>query len=175
MTDPVSDILIRMAQNNAWANARLYSRISDMDDSSFAAPRPGFFGSLKATLNHIHQVDLYYIDALEDGGLGRSVYAAPEIGHVKTLAAAQAETDARLIRFCGTLTPGSLAEERRTERRDGSTTETVGALLPHLFQHQVHHRGQAHVMVQDAGIAPPQLDDFFLAFERDPAAQAYFA
>ncbi|MEO0502066.1 MAG: DinB family protein, partial [Pseudomonadota bacterium] len=70
MTDVVN-MLIRMAQNNAWANARLHGRISDMDAVTFAAPRPGFFGSLKATLNHIHQVDLYYIDALEQGGAGR--------------------------------------------------------------------------------------------------------
>ncbi|MEO0692869.1 MAG: DinB family protein [Pseudomonadota bacterium] len=173
MTDVVN-MLIRMAQNNAWANARLHGRISDMDAVTFAAPRPGFFGSLKATLNHIHQVDLYYIDALEQGGAGRTVFAEAEHDDVTTLAAAQAETDARLIRFCAALTPETLRETRQTERRAGPVTETVGALLPHLFQHQVHHRGQAHVMVQDAGIAPPQLDDFFLEFERDPAAQAYF-
>ncbi|MEM9871637.1 MAG: DinB family protein [Pseudomonadota bacterium] len=173
MSDAVN-MLIRMAQNNAWANARLYGRISDMDAATFAAPRPGFFGSLKATLNHIHQVDLYYIDALEQGGLGRAVYAMAEHIDVATLAAAQAETDARLIRFCENLDPDTLQEQRETDRRDGRVTETVGALLPHLFQHQVHHRGQAHVMVQDAGTAPPQLDDFFLEFQRDPAAQAYF-
>ena len=30
----------------------------------FAAPRTGFFPSLRATLNHILWVDVYYIDAL---------------------------------------------------------------------------------------------------------------
>lgn len=173
MSDAIN-MLIRMAQNNAWANTRLYGRISDMDAATFAAPRPGFFGSLKATLNHIHQVDLYYIDALEQGGLGRAVYAEDELSDVTALAAAQADTDARLISYCEALSPETLHEPRKTERRDGTVTETVAALLPHLFQHQVHHRGQAHVMVQDAGISPPQLDDFFLEFERDPSAQAYF-
>lgn len=170
----VVHMLVRMAQNNAWANARFYDRMSDMDAATFAAPRPGFFGSLKATLNHIHQVDLYYIDALEQGGLGRTVYAAQEIAQVPELAAAQAATDARLIHFCERLTPGQLDEPRQTERREGTVTETVGALLPHLFQHQVHHRGQAHVMLQDAGIAPPQLDEFHLEYDRHAAAQAYF-
>ena len=170
----VVHMLTRMAQNNAWANARFYARMSDMDAASFAAPRPGFFGSLKATLNHIHQVDLFYIDALEQGGLGRSVYAADEVAEVPTLATAQAATDARLIRFCTTLTPEMLDDARQTERREGMVTETVGALLPHLFQHQIHHRGQAHVMLQDAGITPPQLDEFHLYYDRHPAAQAYF-
>ena len=54
------------------------------------------------------------------------------------------------------------------------TWERIGAILPHLFQHQVHHRGQAHTQVGDAGIAPPQLDDFFLEFGRAPIAQEYF-
>lgn len=31
----------------------------------FEAARSGFFPSIKATLNHIHVVDLYYLDALE--------------------------------------------------------------------------------------------------------------
>ncbi|WP_299693928.1 DinB family protein [uncultured Tateyamaria sp.] len=173
MSDAI-DMLIRMAQNNAWANARLYDRMSDMDAATFAAPRPGFFGSIKATLNHIHQADLYYIDALEQGGQGRSVYATDEISDVPRLAAAQAATDARLIRFCTGLSPDMLDDIRHTERREGIMTETVRALLPHLFQHQVHHRGQAHVMLQDAGIAPPQLDEFHLDYDRHPAAQAYF-
>jgi hypothetical protein len=34
----------------------------------------------------------------------------------------------------------------------------------------VHHRGQAHVQLQHAGIDPPQLDDFFLEYGRVPTA-----
>ena len=31
----------------------------------------------------------------------------------------------------------------------------------HLFQHQVHHRGQAHAMLSATSVKPPQLDEFF--------------
>jgi hypothetical protein len=34
-------------------------------------------------------------------------------------------------------------------------------LLLHLFQHQIHHRGQAHAMLSATQVAPPQLDEFF--------------
>jgi uncharacterized damage-inducible protein DinB len=34
---------------------------------AFVAEAPGFFPSLAATLNHIYEVDLYYIDALTEG------------------------------------------------------------------------------------------------------------
>ena len=35
----------------------------------------------------------------------------------------------------------------------------------HLFQHQIHHRGQAHAMLTGTRIEPPQLDEFFSAGE----------
>ncbi len=41
----------------------------------------------------------------------------------------------------------------QVERRD--------RLLLHLFQNQVHHRGQAHAMLAGTTVKPPQLDDFF--------------
>jgi hypothetical protein len=41
----------------------------------------------------------------------------------------------------------------QTERRD--------RLLMHLFQHQIHHRGQAHAMLSATAVRPPQLDEFF--------------
>jgi uncharacterized damage-inducible protein DinB len=31
----------------------------------------------------------------------------------------------------------------------------------HLFQHQIHHRGQAHAMLAETAVSPPQLDEFF--------------
>ncbi len=169
------DPFLTMALNNAWANATLYGAMSGLSEDAFAAERPGFFPSLKATLNHIYMVDLYYVDALEQGGAGRTVYEAGEIGNVADLAAAQADVDLRLAAFCRGLTPEMLDEARVTDRRDGPVTEKVGPLLLHLFQHQIHHRGQAHTMVADAGIAPPQLDDFHLDYGRVPSAQAYFA
>lgn len=163
-----------MALNNAWANATFYSALSGLDGSAFTAKRQGFFPSLCKTLNHIYEVDLFYIDALEAGGRGRSVYERDEILDRATLATAQADADMRLAKFCHSLTEDILAEARRTERQDGPVEEQVDALLLHLFQHQIHHRGQAHVQLQDAGVAPPQLDDFHLEFGRVPTAQAYF-
>lgn len=45
----------------------------------------------------------------------------------------------------------------QVERRD--------RLLMHLFQHQLHYRGQAHAMLVGTAIQPPQLDEFFSAAE----------
>jgi uncharacterized damage-inducible protein DinB len=164
---------VAFASNNAWANRTFYGALTGLSVQEFTAARPGFFPSLCATLNHIHEVDLYYIDALTEGGLGRSVYDRQDMEDPTELGAAQAASDARLLAFCMGLTDADLDRRVTTERRDGTTIETIGNLLPHLFQHQVHHRGQAHVQLQHAGIAPPQLDDFFLEYGRVPSAGEY--
>ncbi|MEM8631696.1 MAG: DinB family protein [Pseudomonadota bacterium] len=165
---------LQMALNNAWANATFYAALGALPPGAFLAERPGFFPSLCRTLNHIYEVDLYYIDALEDGGQGRAVYQRDDVEDATALGLLQARADERLAQFCRSVTPDTLVEVRRTERRDGETEEEVGALLLHLFQHQIHHRGQAHVQLQDAGLAPPQLDDFHLVHGRAPTAEAYF-
>ena len=59
-----------MARNNAWANDRLLEACEGLDAAAFAAPRTSFFPSLRATLNHIYGVDVYYLDALEETGRG---------------------------------------------------------------------------------------------------------
>ncbi|WP_299963197.1 DinB family protein [uncultured Roseobacter sp.] len=166
---------LRMAQNNAWANATLYAAASTLTDAQAAAPAPGFFPSLRATLDHIYAVDLYYTDALTAGGLGRRVYDREAETSLEALARLQAEADARLISFCAALTPEILTETRQTERPEGPVTERVADLLLHLFQHQVHHRGQAHVQLHSLGTAPPQLDDFHLRYDRAPTAKAYLS
>ncbi|MFN3147195.1 MAG: DinB family protein [Paracoccaceae bacterium] len=167
---------LRMALNNAWANNRFFNALADLPPGAFTAPAPGFFPSLCRTLNHIHEVDLYYIDALEEGGLGRSVYDRSDETDPAALAAAQAEADRRLVDFCRRQNVGITSASRRCERPGGiMTEERVDALLLHLFQHQVHHRGQAHVQLQALGVAPPQLDEFHLDHDRHPSAEAFFA
>ncbi|MGY3447181.1 putative damage-inducible protein DinB [Bradyrhizobium sp. USDA 4473] len=59
------------AYNNAWANHRLLTACGELSQAEFAAARTGFFPSLQATLNHIHVIDLFYVDALEAAGSGR--------------------------------------------------------------------------------------------------------
>jgi uncharacterized damage-inducible protein DinB len=161
-----------MARNNAWANDRLLGACARLKSAEFAATRTGFFPSLRATLNHLLAVDLYYLDALEGGGLGRKVFdAPPDIAVPAALRTAQAAADRRLIAYCDALAPEDLSRRIDTDR-GLPVPERIDALLAHLFQHQIHHRGQAHAMLAGTAVAPPQLDEFFLDHDRDPGAVA---
>jgi uncharacterized damage-inducible protein DinB len=162
-----------MAINNAWANETLYGALTELSEEAFTAKRPGFFPSLCATMNHILLVDRFYLAALEGQPKSYSEIHAPDITDPFAAAATQGEADERLIAFCRGLEEGALEDSRVTLRGEGPVSERVDALLLHLFQHQVHHRGQAHVQLQEAGTAPPQLDDFHLEHGRVPSARAW--
>ncbi len=167
-------MLATMARNNAWANARLHEAVRALPEGGFDAPREGFFPSLRATLNHILMCDLYYTDAVEENGRGDAAYRDPvDYAGPAELAAAQAAQDRRLIAFCDGLEEADLAREVPTVRGAGVVPERIDALLMHLFQHQVHHRGQAHNMLSQAGVAPPQLDEFHLRYDRHPSAASF--
>ena len=137
-----------MAYNNAWANHRLLSACAALTQEEFEAPRVGFFPSIQATLNHILTIDLFYVDALEGGTLGPDAWAirfrarrSPEL-HV-----AQATVDRRLIAWCDALDENGPDRIIRVHRGTRVQTERADRLLLHLFQHDIHHRGQAHGML----------------------------
>ncbi|MDF0516248.1 DinB family protein [Bradyrhizobium yuanmingense] len=163
------------AHNNAWANHRLLTACTALSQTEFEAHRTGFFPSLQRTLNHIYIIDLLYIDALEGGWLGPSAWKNevpyPSLAELK---AAQAAMDNRLIAICDTLTAERLDAFVRINRDTTVQTERCDRLLMHLFQHQIHHRGQAHAMLCETDVAPPQLDEFFAEGEA-PLRVAEFA
>ncbi|MGY3483911.1 putative damage-inducible protein DinB [Bradyrhizobium sp. USDA 4011] len=154
------------AYNNAWANHRLLTACAGLSQAEFAATRTGFFPSLQATLNHIHVIDLFYVDALEGGWLGPKAWAN-EVPYpsVAELRPAQRAIDQRLIVHCDALTPERLDDVVNVNRDSSVQTERRDRLLMHLFQHQIHHRGQAHAMLSETTVKPPQLDEFFGAGE----------
>lgn len=155
-----------MARNNAWANHRLLTACVALGHREFAAPRVSFFPSLRATLNHSLLVDRYYLDALEEGGQGRSLGAnPPDIATPVAFRTAQGAQDRKLIVFCDRLATADLLRWVDTDRGH-PVPERIDRLLAHLFQHQIHHRGQAHAMLAGTAVAPPQLDEFFLEFDR---------
>ena len=170
MTDARSAFTL-MACNNAYANTCLLAACSALTPQEYAAPRTSFFPSLRSTLNHLHAVDRDYIDALTRGGLGsHAFYDAPDFSTADAMRPAQTMLDQRLIRFCEDLPVQAQQSTVITDRGPlGRISERIDLVLLHLFQHQIHHRGQAHAMLSGTAVKPPQLDEFFLAFDGNAA------
>jgi uncharacterized damage-inducible protein DinB len=163
-----------MARNNAWANFRLLNACAQLTEEGYRARRTSFFPSIHLTMNHILVVDWYYLDALDNGGRRwRDIYAlddapCPTFADVRR---EQTATDRRLIAYCDNLSPTQL-DDVVTLHRPGDLEypEHIQDVLAHLFQHDIHHRGQVHAMLAGTEVAPPQLDEFFL--EQDAPLRA---
>jgi uncharacterized damage-inducible protein DinB len=158
----------RLARYNSWANRRLFGAVGRLDAAAFEAPRSGFFGSLQKTLNHILVADRIWLARFE--GREHGMRALDQILHPEFAALARARTaeDARIERHLNELPAPSLADELAYRNMAGEAKRTPrGLALAHFFNHQTHHRGQAHAMLAGTPVPPPPLDLlYFLSEDR---------
>ena len=180
MNNPLAHYICTQAYNNAWANHRLLQACAQLSQTEFQAVRTSFFPTIQATLNHILTCDWFYLDALERELRGDAphpdcyVFFAQDepFDNCAELQAAQRAADQRLVAHCRQLRDADLARPV-TILRDTPQVDTRMRLLAHLFQHQIHHRGQVHAMLSGTRIEPPQLDEFFSAGEAALRAQDF--
>ena len=158
------------AHNNALANHRLLTALRELTDEELSARRTGFFPSIIHTYNHILTVDWFYVSALEGACVGYSAFE-PEVPFSTgaDLDREQRAVDRRLIAVCDGLNDAALAATVDIVRDTWTQTERTDRTLLHLFQHQIHHRGQVHAMLAGTRVEPPQLDEFYLGHEREQA------
>jgi len=147
-----------MARYNAWANGRIYDAAAAIDAKAYHAPRGAFFGSLAGTLNHILVGDRIWLRRFT--GKGTLPQSLDEILHddFDSLRIAREEEDARILTFIDGLDDATLEGtiSYRTMTNPTDFTEPLAPMLVHFFNHQTHHRGQAHcLLTQITGDAPP--------------------
>jgi uncharacterized damage-inducible protein DinB len=172
-----------MAYNNGWANYRLLNACAQLSQAEFEAQRCSIFPSIKATLNHNLCVDWFYVDALERAQQDLaphpdcySFFAVDEpFQSCAELQREQRQIDLRLIALCATQTDDQLERMVTIARPGQAQLDSRTRLLAHLFQHQIHHRGQVHAMLARSSARPPQLDEFFCAGEADERAAEFAA
>lgn len=164
----------RLAAYNRWANEQLYEAAGKLSPAAFAAPRVGFFPSLAKTLNHILVGDTIWAGRLDGSGhAGITALNDVLFTEFAPLRAARAKLDQRLIAFVDGLAPQRLEEVLIYKTMAGEPMKTpIDQVLTHVFNHQTHHRGQAHAMLSLTEVAPPSLD--LILFLRDhPEAAAW--
>lgn len=182
----LSRYLLRQAYNNAWSDHRLLRACSALTQQEFEdRTRTSFFPGIKATLNHNLTVQRFYVDALVRDIDGqpphpdyKTFFRPPEpYGTCAALWQAQRENNDVLIAYCARLTDDALEHVVTILRGDDpvrdAQRDTRARLLAHVFQHQIHHRGQVHAMLSGTSVIPPQLDEFYSSGEADLRAQDF--
>ncbi len=155
---------------NAWANRRLYDAAARLPDNEYRADRGAFFRSVHGTLNHLLATDRIWMSRFTGTGVAPDRLDVILHERLEDLRAARDVEDRRILAWVESLDEARLAGVIRY-RRVSTPDEIVQELAPalaHWFNHQTHHRGQAHAILTGLDHAAPELD--LLYYQREVAA-----
>jgi uncharacterized damage-inducible protein DinB len=151
------------AAYNAWANGRLYEAAAALTDTEYRANQSAFFKSMHGTLNHMLVADRIWMQRFTGEGATYERLDTILYERLDALRAARQAEDRRISGWIDGLDDDALSGVIRY-RRVSTPEEFVQPLLPalrHFFNHQTHHRGQAHMVLTTLGKAAPPLDLLF--------------
>lgn len=153
------DHLRTLARYNRWANGRLYAACNEAGQAELAAPRPSYFGSILATLNHGLVGDQLWMDRFQ-GERTAHIVSLGQILHpdFEGLATERAAFDDQIVAFFDGLS-GDLGRSFNYRTMSGEAVQSpLGWAMTHMFNHATHHRGQVHDMLSATPVEPPALD-----------------
>lgn len=151
-----------MARYNRWQNQSLYGAAETLTDEARRQDRGAFFGSIHGTFCHLLWADQTWLSrfagtpkpAVPGSESARMIAGWPE------LAAERQATDTLIEDWAAGLPAdwlaGDLTWVSGISRRE--LTRPKALLVMHFFNHQTHHRGQAHAMLTAAGAKPDDTD-----------------
>ncbi|KJC58268.1 diguanylate cyclase [Bradyrhizobium sp. LTSPM299] len=156
----------QLAAYNHWANLRLYGAALELPEEAYRRSTGVFFGSLHGTLNHLLLTDRIWLKRLTRTGDHPDRLDAILHDDRRDLLRARMAEDARLNKLVESYTGADLTEPIAYQTTSGKPyRQPLQDILLHLFNHQTHHRGQAHACCSIlTGSEPPSLD--LLAFQR---------
>ena len=155
-----------MAAYNSEMNRRLYAAASRLSDADRRAPRGAFWGSIHGTLNHLLWGDQMWMARFDN-------WPKPTIAQKQSptlfadfgeLQRERITADARISNWAARISEEWLSTDQVWF--SGSTGREMrmprGLLVTHFFNHQTHHRGQAHALITAAGEQTGDTDLFLV-------------
>jgi uncharacterized damage-inducible protein DinB len=154
--------VVTMAAYNRWQNENLYGTADALSDADRKRDRGAFFGSIHGTLNHTIWADEVWMGRFS----GRPHPTTPikesrdRYRHWIELRAARIALDEDIVTWAAALDPAWLTQwpAAPAGARKATAGRTHAFLVIHMFNHQTHHRGQAHAMLTAAGAHPSDTD-----------------
>lgn len=141
------------AAYNRWANAAVYDAAASLGEDELTRDAGAFFGSMLGTLNHVLVADRIWMKRFTGEGEAPKALDAILFSDFARLRAAREAEDRRIVEWVETLTPKALAGRFTymtvTDLR--TISQRLSPALAHFFNHQTHHRGQAHAILTALG------------------------
>lgn len=164
---------LMMARYNEWANGRLYEAASDLSDDEFRRDVGAVFRSMQGTLNHVLAADRIWMKRFSGEGEAPAALDAILYPAFPALRLAREAEDKRIVGWIEEATEEKLAGRFSymtvTDMR--TISQNLAPALHHVFNHQTHHRGQAHMILTVLGRASVPLD--LIYFQRTDEGRAF--
>ncbi|QND52540.1 damage-inducible protein DinB [Phyllobacterium sp. 628] len=162
-----------LAAYNRWANERLYEAALALDDEAYRRDMGAFFKSMHGTLNHLLVADRIWLHRFTGEGDAPRALDTILFENCNELHTARMKEDARLIKWVNHLDSNDIAGRfTYTTISDMRTiSQRIAPALAHMFNHQTHHRGQAHTILTALGVSAPSLD--LMHFQRTEEGRPY--
>ena len=155
-----------MSDYNRWQNESIFGAADQLDAAARDQNRGGFWGSIQGTLSHLLWGDGMWMSRF-DGD------PPPEVGMSESpvwmadwdvLTAARLQMDDRIEAWAKG--QDDIADDDTISFYSGllgrDVTKSHALCVTHFFNHQTHHRGQAHAMLTAAGARPGDTDLFVM-------------
>jgi uncharacterized damage-inducible protein DinB len=155
-----------MAAYNAEMNRRLYAAAARLGDAERRADRGAFWGSIHGTLTHILWGDRQWMSRFDNWPKPAMPIkeSAQMIADFAELRNAREQADGDIAQWAHTVNDAWLGGDMVWF--SGAANREIRApkrlLVAHFFNHQTHHRGQAHAMLTAAGQQTGDTDLFLV-------------
>ena len=155
-----------MAAYNSEMNRRLYAAASRLSDAERKRDRSAFWGSLHNTLVHILWGDGQWMSRFDSWE--RPTTPIKDSGGMledwAELSARRVEADAKIEDWARRVDDAYLTRDMTwfSGAAQLEVTAPYRLLVTHFFNHQTHHRGQAHALITAAGEKTEDTDLFLV-------------
>jgi uncharacterized damage-inducible protein DinB len=155
-----------MAAYNAEMNRRLYAAAERLSDDERRRPRGAFWGTIHGTLCHILWGDRMWMSRFDGwekpaAAIKDSAALFADFGEMHR---ARVEADEKISAWASRVSGPWLAEDQVwfSAAVGREMRARRGLLVTHFFNHQTHHRGQAHALITAAGEQTGDTDLFLV-------------
>ena len=155
-----------MAAYNTAMNRRVYDAAGRLDEAARRADRGSFWRSIHGTLSHLLWADQQWMSRFDGWDkpatpLAESASFAPGWDDMQ---ASRPPMDMRMEAWAASVRQDWLDADLTwfSGAAQKQVSRPCALLVAHLFNHQTHHRGQAHAMITAAGERTGDTDLFLI-------------
>lgn len=155
-----------MAAYNAEMNRRLYAAASRLSDAERRKARGAFWSSIHGTLCHLLWGDQAWMSRFDNWPKPAVIQkeSAGLVADFDELRRLRVEADDKISAWAHRVDEAWLAQDLVwfSQSAQKELRNPRGFLVTHFFNHQTHHRGQAHAMITAAGEQTGDTDLFLV-------------